>query len=741
MENGEAAADEERSSRKEPTYAGDQPIESKVADEFHRWPFAKRVADTLASREDPSSLVVGIYGPWGSGKTSTLYLMEEALREHTEIVQLRFNPWYFETVEQLLRGFFDTLADAVGKTARTGTERLGDLLRQYGSLLSVASVNIAGIARLDAGAAAQGLGQALSTATLGELKTRIESILAKSGKRIVIFIDDIDRLDRREIRALFKLAKLSAGFRYTSYVLAFDEELVAGALAEEYGGGDVDAGQRFIEKIVQVPLHLPPPDQLALRKFTLQGVDTALCTSGIELSEEQVEVFVRRFVDGLEPALRTPRQARLYGNILLFALPILKGEVDTVDQMLVEGIRIFYPKLYFTIRDNPGYFLRGVDRNAGQADALRDRARRTIERGLAESGVLDKDVVRRRLLEALFPRLESVFGNTGYTSDWDDRWAKEQRVCSEHYFARYFSYSVPTGDVSDLEIERFLDVARTGAGDLQKALEPLAAGDSARQLIAKLRRREEQLRGESARTLAVAIARSGQLLPREKAMLLSDWTFMQAAILVAHLTKQASSDSTKRAEIAQEVIREGEPLPFAFECYRWLRRGEKEQDDPILEKAQEEELAGILAGRIHDAANARPPYAQYPNDAPALLWLWQQERPLEVSEYLKKRLAAHPEEIDDLLSTYVGTAWAVGSGLSSKADFQRSGYDAVTKLVQPDRILQLLRDGYGAELDEPVYHHGSDVPLTKRIAHQFAYIYRDVEKGEEAHDQRGEGRQ
>jgi hypothetical protein len=52
-------------------YSADQPIRSKDEDRFNRWPFAKRIAETLAARRDASSLVIAVYGPWGDGKTST----------------------------------------------------------------------------------------------------------------------------------------------------------------------------------------------------------------------------------------------------------------------------------------------------------------------------------------------------------------------------------------------------------------------------------------------------------------------------------------------------------------------------------------------------------------------------------------------------------------------------------------------------------------------------------------------
>ena len=86
----------------------DQPIRSKSEDRFNRWAFAKRIADTFASRNDVASIVIGLYGPWGDGKTSTLRLMEAALQDHAHVVVVRFNPWHFQSQDQLLRGFFAT---------------------------------------------------------------------------------------------------------------------------------------------------------------------------------------------------------------------------------------------------------------------------------------------------------------------------------------------------------------------------------------------------------------------------------------------------------------------------------------------------------------------------------------------------------------------------------------------------------------------------------------------------------
>jgi KAP family P-loop domain len=708
-------------------YSGDQPISRRDQDRFGRWLFAERIARTLAERRDPSSLVIGIYGAWGDGKTSTLRLMRQALEHYPHVILVQFNPWHFESQDQLLRSFFSTLADSTGKSLPTRAEELGGILKRYGNLLSILSLG-AGPVTLSPGSGAASLGEALSTVELDELRSRLERILLEVGKRVIVFVDDVDRLDRKEIQAVFKLVKLSAGFDQTSYVLAFDDEMVAAALGETYGGGGAEAGRRFLEKIVQVPLHLPPADPQALRQMTFEGVDAALRLGGIELTKPQVDAFVRHFIDGLEPQLHTPRQARLYGNVLAFALPILKGEVHPVDQMLIEGVRIFYPKLYELIRDNRQYFI--ARRNDGHgAAAAKQHAIELINGALAGTGA-DQDRVTRRLLEVLFPRLKTLLGNYVYGKEWDDTWAREQRVCSEHYFDRYFRYAVPPGDLPDSRVAELVEVAGRGVDLAAAQTRAIVDANGMGTLIRKLRQRETEIGAPAAANLALALAQHGSAVPRERQMLFSDWSFRQAAILIAHLVRQVPI-AEERREVALSVVRSAGPLAFGVECFRWLRKSDDQNDaERILPVAVEQELGVALAERIKAAAADGPLYVTYGSDAPRLIWLWSAYgTPKEVGTYLKQQIEANPSTLDELLDVYVGEAWGLESGLPSRSDFERHAYDAITGLLDGQWIYEQLETRYG-DLSSASYHHSDGIPIARQIAEQFAVVHRQVQESQ-----------
>lgn len=706
------------------TYSSDQPICSKREDRFNRWAFANRIADTLAVRKDAASIVIGLYGPRGDGKTSTLRLMEVALQDHRQAVVVRFNPWLFQSEEQLLRGFFATLAEALGRSLPTMKEKIGKMFEDYGSLLSFASISVASVIQVTPGDAAKGLGKALSTVGLDELRARIENILSEGGKRVIVLIDDIDRLDRTETQAIFKLVKLSASFNHTSYVLAFDDKIVAAAIGEKYGQGGFEAGRAFLDKIIQVPLHLPPPDEIALRQMMFEGVDAAMAQNEIVLTQEHSDAFVRHFIDGLEPQLHTPRHAKLYMNALTFALPLLKGEAHPVDLMLIEGVRIFYPKLYGVIRDNPEYFLKSADDSYQQREAHRQRVSAIIDEALDGIGVPDKGQVRTRLLEVLFPRLS----NMGYGHDWDERWAREQRICSGEYFKRYFTYSVPQGDVSDIEVGRILEeIATMSPAAVDGVLKAFAERSAIPQLIRKLRNRENKINSAAAQALALAIARNGVLVPRERAMYMSDRTFSQTGILVAHLLKCVAPRKNREA-LADAVMKVIEPLPFGFEYLRWIRHDENEAEEKwIISSAAEENISLTMAERIRVQAAESPLYQAFGRDAPSLYWFWNKRDGREVvASHLLARFEANPNEVDSFLDTFVGESWGMESGLSHRSEFRRENYDAVARLIATDFIVENLKQRYGAELDAPEFYCDTEIPLARRIAHQFTYINNKV---------------
>jgi predicted KAP-like P-loop ATPase len=147
--------------------------------------------------------------------------------------------------------------------------------------LGIEVPNTIKLSGLDVGRTIEGWGEKLSEVTLDERKENLEKFLEDKKKKIIIMIDDIDRLDKNEIQTVLKLVKLLANFKHTTYILAFDAEMVSAAIGSNYGG-DKDSGKDFLEKIIQVPILLPKISRDALESFCFREIQQELKSLDIE---------------------------------------------------------------------------------------------------------------------------------------------------------------------------------------------------------------------------------------------------------------------------------------------------------------------------------------------------------------------------------------------------------------------------------------------------------------------------
>lgn len=549
-------------------YLSDAPIQAPEQDRFNRTGFARRVAETIRDRTDPTSLVIGVYGAWGDGKTSVLNLIRTTLDRESSIVCVKFNPWRVDGEAALLRNFFGALAAAIQVSLPNTREKIGKTLRQYGKLLENVPTFGKGL-----GLFAGVLGNAWGEPALETLRERISRQIREAQRKIVIFIDDIDRLEKSEIQGLFRLIKLTADFENTVYILAFDGEMVAEAIGERFASdtrSHLRAGQSFLEKIVQVPLHLPPPSAADLETFCFERVENVLRDLQIELGEGQPGEFVVGFRHGAAIRMLTPRMATRYANAVTFALGALRGEAYPVDVMLVEALRVFFPELFEFVRDHREVVLDRENENSQD----RSKAIEKIVRDAMPSLTDAETAAAKKLLESLFPRTRAM----GYGPDWESAWIRDRRVCSLVYFPRYFSYGVGEDDVSDQSLDRALEVLTTSSKDIS-ALTALIRPSNARIAVQKLRAREDRFRPEVENALAKALVRCGDLLPRQGGTfgVTSPWT--QGAILIMNLVKRQPQIS--RARLATELLGTAEPVAFALEFYQWLTCAEKPEDQIV----------------------------------------------------------------------------------------------------------------------------------------------------------------
>jgi len=631
----------------------------------------------------------------------------------------------------MLRNFFQTIAEAHGSSIYTKNEDIGKWLQEYMAIIAPVSLSL-GVVQLSPFKIAEEVGKALNSASVTELRKRIETSFVSANKRTVIMIDDIDRLDNSEIQTIFKLIKLCADFPYTTYVVALDENRVASALQERYGSEDGQGGKNFIEKIIQLPLNLPKADTISLRKICFEGVDKALNEAEIQLTEENVTAFGRHFINGLEIRVRSPRMAKRYTMDLSLSLPILKDEINTVDFMLIEGLRLFYPKIYDTIKHNPDVFLGSYAAGSANYESRKQQCLAIIDeciKGLAE----DETASAKNLLKILFPRTQSILSNVSYGEEWEKPWEDEQRVTSARYFPRFFSYCVPEGDISDQQIASLLQkMSAKNLAETASDWRQIITERNVEMLIRKLRTKEEKLDASTSGNLALALAPIGAAFPNPNVLLSFTNPFHQAAILIANLVRNLP-EGKERLKLGEAILKTAEPISFAAKCLFWIRTSdEKEKTEHILAKSEEIELEQIMVSRIRDIVSGKLLYQAFPESARLLLSMWSEFGSKdETDHYLSESFLSNPENGVEFLKCYLPTVWGGSSYIPHKGNLQREHYDSITKIVNPDAIYEALRKLKGPELDMLKLEEDYDF-RREEVELQFARLHNSIKSQRDA---------
>ncbi|GGW41558.1 KAP family P-loop NTPase fold protein [Arenibacter certesii] len=663
-------------------YSTDKPIIEKELDAFQRYGFSKRIAETIVERKNRDSLVFGIFGVWGEGKSTVLNFINKELESHDEILTLVFNPWRYGDEDTLIKNFLKKVSELLGKELSSNKEKFAGFVGKYGSVGSIIGVDFSDV------------GKNLADVDLENLKKRVDEFISESGKRLVIFIDDIDRLDKQEIYSLFRLVKLTADFKNTTYILSFDQEMVASAIGERFGTGDKKAGENFLEKIIQVPLSIPKAQPDALKKFCFKLVDNAILKSELNLSEDEVQRFVYQFTTNILGRLTTPRLAVRYGNTLSFSLPLLKGEVNIIDLMLIEALRVFYPEHYSFVKNNPDYFIGSYSETYGHGNnqAKIDSIKKHFENLEINLGEKDKSKVRD-LLSNLFPRLDTAFGNYHFGNETYNEWFVQKRIVSTKYFDRYFSYSVIEGDISDIEFDLLLEfIAQTDNIDLiTEKVQGIITKTSKDNFMQKLRSLEKEYDWESAKRISKVLCDISRELPKQGGMMSMGFEtpFGQAAIFILQLLKN-HKEKEDLFDFGKELMTYPKQFEFAYEINNWLRSS-KQPEEKLFNDEQYVELAKILTERALEESKDKSIFERFPEHIGYIGHTWAERDKPEFDKYVESFLDRDEKNILILLKSYTPTVRSSAKPEPFKGDLSRDRYEYLVSFYDKEKLFERIQ--------------------------------------------------
>lgn len=432
------------------TYNEDRPIEREDQDLLGRVTFSRQVGKAIFEYSGKSGLVLGLFGKWGTGKTSVINLAEReihrlAKNDNNKPLVMRFSPWNYSDQENLISLFFKFLITTINSQGnKQMRKQIGKALVDYAeafdalSLVPVVGSGLAVIFKTIAKARGRDLMQAPD---LDKARNNLEQVLISFNKKIVIVIDDIDRLTNSQIRDIFQLVKQVADFPNIIYVLVMDRDVVCRALTDVH---NVD-GHEYLEKIIQVPLELPDLRKDKLHQILFSKLDQIVDA----VSDKRVldDYWGKVFVNCIRPYINNLRDVNRLVNIFQFKYGVLSAETSIEDLLAITTLEVLQPELYKWVRDNKdavcGSPMHGL--LMGEENRGNYRAKYTDE--FTRMGI-DPDVAIN-CLSTLFPIFSDDINNYQYSSQSSLDIRSKMRVACAEKFDLYFMF-----DLEEVEVSR-----------------------------------------------------------------------------------------------------------------------------------------------------------------------------------------------------------------------------------------------------------------------------------------------
>jgi len=428
----------------------DLSIDSNVfdpkSDRLGYAPFASHLADSICKMSFTGSYVIAVDGSWNFGKSTLLNFIVHYLKQKPESEQpiiVPFNPWVFSGDEDISKRFFDQVQRSLNRwkiVPKGFRDRIADVAKVVSQIpLPYAQAGNAVTTLFDD-----------KQKDASDFKEDLETKLLQKHPRVVVTIDDVDRLDAQEIQKLFRVIKAFPNFTDVVYVIFFDKEIIIKALEEPQ-----ISGEEYLDKLVQIYFELPIPDKTLIRRLLFERLSTLLNDTPKQLFDQTYWGNV--YFQGIDHFITTPADIYRLINNLSLTYPVAKGEVNSVDFIALETLRVFCPASYDIIHSNPKAFAGEVDTPGFTLEEIKSFHDSWTEQLQDE----DKEPVKR-LLSLIFPKLEAIWGSTYQVARQESTWRRQLPVCSLETFPNYFRLELPESELFNSELKTILASARDG---------------------------------------------------------------------------------------------------------------------------------------------------------------------------------------------------------------------------------------------------------------------------------------
>lgn len=419
---------------KELGFITDKPIQDIEEDKLQYSNYAESIAKKILNTEAEKSFAIGINGKWGTGKTSFFNLIKKKIdAENSEAILIDFSPWNTESPTSILLDFFETFEEKLSYQNSNISRQVNKYSEKLLALNEIDNTKPFYIFLSSL------FGK---NKTLTNIKKELEKDIEQINKKIIVFIDDLDRLDNFEINEVLKLIRNTANFKNTFFIVAYDRNYIINALTHL----NTYNKEGFLEKIFQLEINLPYYEKSELCQKLFENL-AHFFPDKKELLEWNI---LRKTDDGdinlIYENINSMRDIILLSNSLILNYENLKGNVDFNNLLYLEILRIKYSNIYEILKNKNNEFISLDKYTKGLYNLKQVNEETTLFKILDENNIIiNIDLLSINKIKQLLIEL------------FNTKKANFLSLCNTSKYENYFSYRLLEKTLDENEFKNFIE--------------------------------------------------------------------------------------------------------------------------------------------------------------------------------------------------------------------------------------------------------------------------------------------
>ena len=391
-------------------------------DLLNRKSIINQLYNTIINCEPATNFTIGLNGKWGSGKTTIIKNVLRIMNDNDLLdnyIIVNFNPWKYDDEKVILKAFLNEILNNIQFSIDESTKET--LIQDV--------INVVFDSKIAS------LGNLLSKEfkklnTEPEISSVVNNYLLNNDKKMLIIIDNLDRIDSEKAFFLIKCIDSIIKFKKTINILLYDEDIIDEILDQKFNNG-----KKYMNKLVQLKIDVPEVDIYMLNNIKEKIANNLLVNN---------HTFID-FINNEQYEFDNIRELKRYVNSIISSNVYNGSILDSDDDSNLKYIKSVCPKLYYEIWENKTYFItydRRYDYDIYILDYEKlNKDTKNFYNELFKNKEYKKYV---SILSKMFPSIENYSKNNKPFSEHIDEANYNEsvircKICNARYFDLYFT--------------------------------------------------------------------------------------------------------------------------------------------------------------------------------------------------------------------------------------------------------------------------------------------------------------